>query len=255
MNLEDEVLTKKITDPPFYSGPQYPDAIPYTDKGSAHIDDARGRRISPSVLQPIFDKLNIGTHADWLQKCSAKGLFNAGIDKGKMVTYNVMHLVAKFLLLNPSVFKGQGDCPTECSDPNKCPCFIAGKCYGRAKYYAIKDDSASLRRLLTVCGGNAQNIEKLTDKELIDLWSINEHLDIHCCGFGAPEFFHAVHATSLNDCGDKDSCKEAPYIGGRHEDNYQMNGPVGGFNDKGNYEQWPWWYYAQKTLSFFDVPH
>ena len=252
MNLEDELITMKIPEKPVYDGPQHPDAIPYTDKGSAHIDDARGKRISPTVMQAIFDKLDIGTHAEWMDKCNAKGLFNAGIDKGKMVTYNVMHMIAKFSLLNPKVFAGKG-CPENC-DKDNCGCLIGGKCYGRAKYFAMKGDGASVRRLLLACGGSKTNIEKLTDDDLVELWAINEHLDIHCCGFGAPEFFHAVHSTSLNDCANTNDCSEAPYIGGRWENHYDQHGPVGGFNDKGNYEQGPWWYYAQRSLSFFDVP-
>ena len=246
------MLTMKITEKPVYSGPQHPDAIPYTDKGSAHIDDTRGKRISPTVIQAICDKLDIGSHDEWMDKCNEKGLFNAGVDKGKMVTYNVMHMIAKFLLLNPSVFAGNG-CPANC-DKSNCACEIGGKCFGRAKYFAIQGDGAAVRRVLTACGGSKTNLEKLTDDELVELWAINEHLDIHCCGFGAPEFFHAVHATSLNDCANQGDCTEAPYIGGRHENHYDTHGPMGGFNDKGNYEQGPWFYYAQQSLSFFGVP-
>ena len=131
---------------------------------------------------------------------------------------------------------------------------MGSKCYGRAKYFAMQGQGPAVRRLLLACGGSRANIAKLTDEDLVELWSINEHLDIHCCGFGAPEFFHAVHATSLNDCANQNDCQEKPYIGGRWENHYDQHGPMGGFNDKGNYEQGPWYYYATRTLDFFDVP-
>jgi hypothetical protein len=242
-----------ITEKPFYNGKQHPDAFPYTDKGSAHLDDLRGKRMSPTVLTPIFDKLGIGTHEEWMTKLQGKKFYNAGLDKGVPVTYNVMHLIAKFLLMNPRVFANKG-CDLACSE-NTCPCELASKCFGRAKYFAIKGDGAAVRRLLTACGGSQGNLAKLTDEDLVELWGVNEHLDIHCCGYGNPEFFHAVHATSLNDCGNVGDCEgDEGYAGGRFEDHYTANGPMGGFNDKGNYEQHGWWYWAIKTLSFYDVP-
>lgn len=212
------------------------------------------------MLQPLCDKLKIGTFKEWFDKCNSKGVFKAGPEKGNNVTWGVMTLIAKFLLLNPKVFAGE--CAAKCTEA-ECPCMSGAKCYGRAKYFALKGDGKAVRKVLTACNGSAANIAKLTDTDLVELWALNEHIDIHCCGMGKSEFFHAAHCTSLNDCGDPAACpKDKPpvdgvgnaYVGGRGDDHWGTHGPVGGFNDKGNYEQWPWYYYAQKTLSFFDVP-
>jgi hypothetical protein len=64
----------------------------------------------------------------------------------------------------------------------------------------------------------------LTDQELIHLWGMNEHWNLHAILFGNPKVYNVVHITSLNDkAGD----------GTPH-------GKLGGYNDKGQYPQWGW---------------
>jgi hypothetical protein len=245
----------------FYKGIQHPDAFPITDhSGSAHQDDSRGRRISKTALAPIFQKMGIGTYDEWFAKAKSMNMFIAGEPKGEIVTYQLMALICKFLLLPPSKFLEQ--CSGKC-DAGGCECMPAAKCYGRAKYFGIKEDGKAVRGLIEACGGSKANLAKLTDAELVELWSINEHQDIHCCGQGVPEFFHAVHATSLNDCGNPEACPKGVvvmgagqgYAGGRGgEDSWEKHGPLGGFNDKGNHEQWPWYFFAKGTLKTFGVP-
>ena len=185
-------------------------------------------------------------------------MFNASEANGKTVTYNLMTLICKFLLISPNSFK---QCLGSCQ-PDKCSCDPADKCFGRAKYYALKGDGKAVRAVVEACGGSKTNLAKLQDNDLVELWGVNEHHDIHCCGFGAPEFFHAVHATSLNDCAAPHACAKGTkagleggqsYIGGREEDHWEKNGPTGGFNDKGNYEQHGYFYHAKNTLKYFGV--
>jgi hypothetical protein len=179
----------------------------------------------------------------WSAQLEKVGGFNSGTQSAERklaATMLAMLTASKLKMLPVSKFPG---CP-------KMPdgiCFEASECYGRLKTLAMAGEGPKLRQALTDCGGTDKG---LTDAELVQIWGANEHHNLHCCLFGNADIYNAVHMTSLNNTSmSTGETWEGRLTPGGGDKSLKKYGPLGGYNDKGNYAQWGW---ATSAAGFFD---
>jgi hypothetical protein len=189
----------------------------YTPTASGHQGPEGGFRLNAPRLAAIFHKLKFPTMTSMIRRLDSLKAFNPHQPSEKKVAgaYLAYSVAAKFVLLPPSLFKTK---------------LSAAQAYGSLKLAGMSNDAAKVRQLLSQFGGSTQG---LSDADLTYLWGSNEHQNLHAIVFGNADVRNAIHATSLND-------KEmTPGI---------KRKTLGGYNDKGEYEQWGW-YDAIKTYN------
>lgn len=151
------------------------------------------------------------------------GAYNQGQPPEKKVAgaYLALNTLSKMATLPPAQLKGENE---------------ASAAYGALKVAGAQGDGAMIREILEEKGGSAMG---LSDKDLVDLWGVNEHHHLHAVLFGNSKVYNPIHMTSLND---QDQWGEIP----------GEKGALGGFNDKGEYPQWGWFDDAQGFQSLFE---
>lgn len=187
--------------------------IPVFDPhASGHIGPSHGRTLNANELDSIGRTLGLPSAAQLVPSLESNGAYNPGqTAQQKMAgAYLALSTAAKFETMPPSNFS---DAKT------------AARAYGELKIKAMADDADGVRDTLKRHGGSAGG---LSDQQLTNLWSGNEHQNLHGVLFGNSKIYNPIHATSLND-----------------NDKTGSGVRSGGFNDRGEYPQWGWFEDAQ----------
>jgi hypothetical protein len=262
--------------------PLGPDDIPYLDPHQSTKADPKtgffGFPMNRSRLNTIAEKLNMIGPDGFAKSLSRLGIIGEDVPgsehektRRESAIYSAMATAAKLTLLpietaneatGSTCFTGA---PAQEGQAGGCDGL--SKCYGRLKGFATQSNVAKVKEELKKCGGSQKN---LSDDELIYLWGLNEHHNLHCCSFSDPQghqLHHASHLTSLNDysmlgspeCGGDDKPKKCtvgdeeitircehpkPWAPGSY-DNANGNGSIctkgwmGFHNDTGMWPEWP----------------
>jgi hypothetical protein len=110
--------------------------------------------------------------------------------------------------------------------------------YGGLKVAAMKADAAAVRRIIKDNGADDCG---LTDEQLVVLWSVNEHINLHAVLFGNKIIKNTIHMTSLNS------------NPGPHDPSASQPKTLGGYNDEGAYRRWGWHEAALKFNQHLNV--
>jgi|GEM_PF-4627286 len=158
-----------------------------------------------------------------IQRLEQIGAYNGGQNtlQKKAGAYLALNVIMKFTQMPPSKINSQEQ---------------AMRVYGSLKIAAVKNQGNTIRKIIWDNGGHTYGF---ADKDLVNLWDINEHDHLHSILFGNPRIYNPIHATSLND---RDK---------RYGSNNADRGKLGGFNDKGEHPQWDWYKDGQTFNQFF----
>jgi hypothetical protein len=262
--------------------PLGPDDIPYLDPHQSTKADPKtgffGFPMNRTRLNTIAEKLNMIGPDGFAKSLSRLGIISEEVPgsehektRRESAIYSAMATAAKLTLLPiQTVNEATGStCFTgaPAQEGQAGGCDGLSKCYGRLKGFAMQSNVAKVKEVLKTCGGSQKN---LSNDELIYLWGLNEHHNLHCCSFSDPQghqLHHASHLTSLNDyamlgspeCGGDDKPKKCtvgdeeitircehpkPWAPGSY-DNAKGNssictkGWMGFHNDTGMWPEWP----------------
>lgn len=196
--------------------------IPFFVPGaSGHQHAHHGRVLNTNELDSIATTLGIASMQDLIPKLDKINAYNPGQpqDRKEAGAYLALSMLAKFVVMPPAKF----------SDSS-----AASIAYGQLKTQALGGDAKAVRDSLKKFGGDPG---KLSDQQLIQLWSGNEHQNLHGILFGNVDIRNAVHATSLSDNNGADKTKTN----------------LGGFNDRGEWPQWGWFEAAKKYRQLLNV--
>lgn len=199
-------------------GPREGDLPFYNPKASGHQQPKDGRILNKIELEAVFDVLNLPKIEHMIVRLDGIHAYNVNQSPVQKEAGAILALstFAKFLIMSPFKFKDDEQ--------------TAGAVYGDLKVKGMLGDAAGIREVLTKHDGDPKT---LTDEQLIQLWSGNEHQNLHAVLFGNDDVKHAIHATSLSD-----NNRANP-------DQLQL----GGFNDRGEFPQWGW-FRASKRFMF-----
>ncbi len=208
--------------------PLGPDDIPYiTPKQSTKADPNIGffgHPMNRVRLKTIAEKLNMIGPDGFAQSLSRLGYISADVPgnaeeniRRDSAIYSAMATAAKLTLLpiataneatGGTCFTGAPSENNETLHSGKCD--KLSKCYGRLKGFAVQNNLAKVKAELENCGGSQKG---LSDEELMYLWGLNEHHNLHCCSFTDPQghqLHHGSHLSSLNEY----SMRGLPMCGG-----------------------------------------
>ncbi len=196
--------------PPLPTGP-----MPFYCNCSQHLV------IPNDGFAPNYDQLNaifkrIGgfpTHLEMIERLDNLNAYNEHQSPNQKLSgaYMAFATVAKFKMVPPTLFKD------ECE---------AGQMYGQLKVAGVNSDAAKIKQLLSQKGLSTLG---MSDQDLINLWGMNEHWNLHAVLFNNKSIRGPNHATSLSD---KDQWNKCGF-------------PAGGYNDRGEYPQWGWFEQAK----------
>lgn len=262
--------------------PLGPDDIPYLDPQQSTKADPKtgffGFPMNRARLDTIAGKLNMKGADEIGQSLASLGIISAqvpGDEREKTrrdsAIYTAIASLAKLTLLPIQAANDAtgGTCFTgaPAQDGQMGGCDALSKCYGRLKGFAMQSNIAKVKAELKKCGGSQKS---LSDEELIYLWGLNEHHNLHCCSFSDPQghqLHHASHLSSLNEysmlglpeCGSDDKPKKctvgdeeitircehpkpwAPesYNGAKGNGSICSKGWMAFHNDAGMWPEWP----------------
>lgn len=199
-----------------------PGDIPYLDvQASTKTDPASdyfGFQLNKQKLDEIGKKLNILPADQITAKLESLGIITVPPHNEREVirrdsaTYMTIALAAKLAVLpiekanektGSQCFTIQTDgsirlaIPSDSGIPKTCT--DLAKCYGRLKGFAMKGNLKKVQEVMAACGGDQKT---LTNDELVYLWGLNEHHNLHSTYLGKNETYghgNAAHLTSLNE--------------------------------------------------------
>jgi hypothetical protein len=204
--------------PPFVGDNQGSGELPYYNTGaSGHQGSQYGRPLNTFELDSIATTLALPSASSLIPRLDSIGAYNGGQTAEQKLAgaYLVLSTVAKLIVMPPDRFTDM---------------LSAATVYGSLKKSAMEANAATVRSILVA---NVGNPGSLSDDQLVILWSGNEHHNLHAVLFGNPDVYDPIHVTSLND-----------------DDGGSTRGTVlGGFNDKGSWEQWGWFDKAKRFNS------
>jgi len=152
----------------------------------------------------------------------AQGAYNANQPDDKKITgsYLALNTLAKLQTMPSNNF------PSEAK---------AAEVYGSLKVAGMNGDGDQIRSIIADNGGTDFG---LNNKQLVDLWGVNEYEHLHPILDGNDTIRNSVSMTSLN-MNDEWTQSDGP------------TGTMGGYNNKGEYPQWGWFESAQQYSSMF----
>ena len=181
--------------------------LPFYNFGSSgHQTSANGNPLNAFELNAIGAALGLRSAKDLIPKLDSLGAYNQGQSPQQKLAgaYIVLSTLAKFKILPPSNFNEE---------------IKAQEAYGALKKAAMEKNAEAVK---SVIQSNKGNTFGLPNEQLLQLWSGNEHQNLHAVLFGNGKIHHPIHATSFNDAEE-----------GRTK-------VLGGYNDKGAYNEWTW---------------